>query len=71
MAHDGNPQAEVHDVDHDSIGNDPEDLELLQAQPGRVTWNAPQPVQRLNRLDVICIICNRTIGMLKIFFIMR
>ena len=60
------PQAEVHDADRDSIGNDPQDVDFLLAQPGGVVLNAPKPAQRLNRLDVICIIWNRTIGKLKI-----
>lgn len=64
MVQDNDAQADLHDVDHDSIGHDPQDLDFLLSQPGGVVLNAPKPAQRLNRLDVICIICNRTIGRL-------
>lgn len=66
MVQENDAQADVHDVDHESIGNDPQDLDFLLSQPEGVVLNAPKPAQRLNRLDVICIICNRTIGMLNI-----
>lgn len=66
MEHDSGPPDESHDVDHDSIRNDPQDIDFLHSQPGGVVLNAAQPAQRLNRLDVICIICNRTIGMLDV-----
>lgn len=66
MVQDNDPPADFHDVDHDSIGHDPQDLDFLLSQPGGVVLNAPKPAQRLNRLDVICIICNRTIGRLRV-----
>lgn len=59
--------ADFHDGDRDSIGHDPQDLDFLLSQPGGVVLSAPKPAQRLNRLDVICIICNRTIGRLNYF----
>lgn len=66
MVQENDAQADFHDVDRDSIGHDPQDLDFLLSQPGGVVLNAPNPAQRLDRLDVICIIWNRTIGRLKI-----
>lgn len=65
MVHENDAHSEIQDVDHESIGHDPQDLEFLQPQPGGVILNTPKPIQRLGRLDVICIICNRMIGMLR------
>lgn len=50
---------------NESIGHDPEDLEFLQPRPGDVVLSSPKPPQRLESFSVICIICNRMIGMLS------
>jgi hypothetical protein len=64
MLHQDNVHAEMQHADSDSIGNDPEDLEFLRAEPEGIVSTNLKPTQRLQRLDVVCIICNRTIGML-------
>ncbi len=64
MLHQDNFHAEMQHADSDSIGNDPEDLEFLRAEPEGIVSTNLKPTQRLQRLDVVCIICNRTIGML-------
>ena len=46
----------------ESIGHDEADLAYLDAQPGDIDLNNPQPDQRLGKFSVICIICNRMIG---------
>lgn len=51
------------DLQEDLIGHDPEDLAFLQPRPGDVVQNTPKPPQRLEAFSVICIICNRMIGM--------
>lgn len=46
----------------ESIGHDEADLAYLDARPGDIDLNNPQPDQRLGKFSVICIICNRMIG---------
>lgn len=45
------------------IGHDPEDLAFLHHEPGDILLNNPKPPQRLEAFSVVCIICNRMIGM--------
>lgn len=65
MSHESDIQSEPDDFANEEglIGHDPQDLEFLQRRPGDVALNSPKPQQRLEAFSVICIICNRIIGM--------